>query len=317
MKIGDSMRVPTSLCPALRLAPDQAAFQANKLAYDPGAVACVVAFRTNQACNAQPTSDTGCGSLGWGILGSGAVCGSDIACAPGLYCKRILPSSGCGVCTPMAALGAPCGPLAFNAPCGSGSCDGAECLPVVGIGQMCAPQGTLCQPGLVCPSGTCSAPGGVGIICLFDDECQDGLFCDPATGKCAPRAQAGGDCATAACPFGFDCGFTAPLGDGGADAGPALCLPLSGAGGSCVFDSNGGQCLEAETCREDGKCSPIPGLGDLCDGGSCLAGSCQAGTCSLVTSGGACGQGIDCVSSICVRGAAPGCATLCVLSDGG
>jgi hypothetical protein len=316
MKIGDSARVPSSLCPALRLAPDQAAFLANKLAYDAAAVACVVAFRTNQPCNALPESDTGCGSLGWGLLGSGAVCGSDLACAPGLYCLRITPSSGCGVCTPLAALGDPCGPLAYNAPCGSGSCDGATCQTVVGIGMMCAPQATLCQAGLVCPSGVCAAPGGPGVICLFDDDCQDGLFCSPATGTCTARAQAGGTCDVGACPFGFDCGFTAPVGDGGADAGSALCLPLNGAGGSCVFDSSGGQCLEAETCRADGKCSPIPGLSDLCDGGSCLAGVCRSGTCSLVASGGTCGQNIDCVSSICVRGPAPACATVC-FSDAG
>jgi hypothetical protein len=316
MKIGDSMRLPSSLCPAQRLAPDQGAFLANKLAYDGTAVACVVAFRTNQPCNAFPDSDTGCGSLGWGILAPGEVCPSDLACVPGYYCKRNIPSSGCGVCTPMAAQGQPCGPLAFNAPCGSGACDGAECLTVVGIGQACAPQSTSCQPGLVCPSGQCVAPGGVGLICLYDDDCQDGLFCDPATGKCAARAQAGGGCATAACPFGFACGFGAPLGDGGADAGPALCLPLSGIGGSCVFDANGGQCLETEACQEDGKCAPIPGLGDACDGGSCLTGACQGGTCALVGAGGACGTNVDCTSSICVKGTAPGCASLCV-TDGG
>jgi hypothetical protein len=318
MKIGDSARVPTSLCPGQRLAPDQAAFLANQLAYDANAVSCVVSFRTNQACNSFPASDTGCPALGWGILGAGAVCASDLGCGPGLYCKRITPSSGCGVCTAVAALSDPCGPLAYNAPCGSGSCDGSECVPVVGVGQQCFPQANVCSAGLVCPSGQCVSPGGIGVICLFDNDCADGLFCDPASGKCAARAQAGGDCATATCPFGFLCGFTAPIGDGGVDGGPALCIPLNGAGGGCVFDNDGGWCLEAESCQLDaGKCAPIPGLSDPCDG-SCLVGACQTGSCALVAAGGDCVQNIDCVSSVCAKSlSGTTCASLCALADGG
>jgi hypothetical protein len=311
MTRGDSVRYEASLCPAQRLAQESAAFQAGKLAYDSSAVGCVTSYRTLQDCNALPDSDTGCGLIGWGIQPAGASCDTDISCGPGLWCKRLTATSGCGTCTLAAVQGDPCGPLASNAPCGSGACDGIACVPVVGLGQMCMPESINCSAGLICQMAGCAPPGGPGVICLFDTDCQDGLFCDPATGKCAARAQPGGDCATTECVLGFACGFVAPLADGGVDAGPVTCLPLGGMGQACVFGSDGGVCKEAESCQDDGKCSPIPALGDTCDAGPCLTGLCQGGSCSLAAAGGACGQNFDCISSLCVAAPTLVCAAAC------
>jgi hypothetical protein len=312
----DATRYEASLCPAERVAAETADFLAKKSAYDTNGVGCVTSYRTMQACNALVDSDTGCGLVGWGIQGVGQPCSTAISCAPGLWCKRSVANSACGTCTAVPVQGDPCGPLAQNAPCGSGTCDGISCVPVAGLGQMCAPESIACAPGLVCQSAGCAQPGNVGVNCLFDSDCADGLFCDPGSGKCATRAQPVGDCTTQECVLGFGCGFAAPVVDGGTDggidAGNPTCLPLGGMGQACVYAAGGGLCKEAETCGSDGKCAPIPALGDLCDGGACLAGICQSGSCSLSAGGGTCGQNIDCVSSICVAASMPTCASTCM-----
>ncbi|HUB08533.1 MAG TPA: hypothetical protein VMB50_16120, partial [Myxococcales bacterium] len=190
----------------------------------------------------------------------------------------------------------------------AGGCDGFNCQEVVGLGEACGPQSTICSPLLACNGlQLCENPGGVNVSCGSDGDCEEGLYCDPNLLECLFRLGDGGACPTGGCAFGFACAYpTGVSPDGGA---APTCQPMF-PDGPCV----GGFCLEGEGCL-DGGCVAQPGLGGACaDGGvPCLAGACVSGQCQELGEGQACQNDQACQTGLCGgTGTQPVCAGACV-----
>jgi hypothetical protein len=139
----------------------------------------------------------------------------------------------------------------------------------------------------------------VDLGCDADDDCDDGLVCDLASGACV----AGFDCSvnTTICGFcgdpGVECGFDATSAFCDVDHG-GVCRRSKGACAPCATD---GECAPGATglpsvCVDDGDggfCAP--GCGSCAEGFACVDGGCQplptAGTCSAAV---ACAVDDDC-----------------------
>jgi hypothetical protein len=117
----------------------------------------------------------------------GQSCQADPDCAPGERCADAR------VCRTPAALGNPCD---AGTPCPSGAvCDASICRQVVGAGEICPDEFTVCATGLACLAGihpghgTCQPPPAAGQPCDLNGRCADGLGCawQPfAPGYCEP-----------------------------------------------------------------------------------------------------------------------------------
>jgi hypothetical protein len=131
-------------------------------------------------------------------VGEGAVCGIDVSCDAGLYCR------GYGGlrdpdCQPVLGLGAPC-------PDGSGCAAGlvcnrfTACARYVGEGASCADVTTVCGTGLFCNgAGVCEAYPGDGETCTLERGCLDG-FCSSVDARCHRSGGTGDLCSeTAPC----------------------------------------------------------------------------------------------------------------------
>ncbi len=319
----DEARYAASLC-AGWIDLEQAAFDAGQFAYSVAAVACEVAFRQQQPCNASSSSLTGCEPLAWGTGLTGDNCGDDSACQFGDFCNRAVPGTTCGTCAADPGIGGACGPAASNAPCASGTCDGEACEPEVGLEQACysiGGGGAVCQPGLACLNGNCQTPGTAGTLCGGDSDCLDGLYCDSNLSVCTARPALHAPCPAGVCTFGLACSGGVPDGgatdggaeDGGADAGLPTCEPLNANGACTPVVSGYRACPEAEWCGPDGGCLPAPGLGDSCAGGApCLVGACVQGSCQALPAGQPCTAAEQCLTRQCGgSGPTPVCAGLC------
>jgi hypothetical protein len=77
--------------------------------------------------------------------------------------------------------------------------------------------------------------------------CLPGLYCDAATGKCAPLAGSGMPCGVGSKPPGNPGGCTPPL----------SCVGLPG-GATCSLGSTGAFCLDDQECAPGLACMPGP-----------------------------------------------------------
>lgn len=115
-------------------------------------------------------------------------------CAVGAQCRGLgcFPpdNAGCGVCSTLSPVGAPC-----NASCQTDlQCIGGTCLAYLREGDNCRFGGPLCAFGLAClgagaGQGRCAKRLGLGATCdPMAFECNDslGLSCDLATSRCQP-----------------------------------------------------------------------------------------------------------------------------------
>lgn len=167
------------------------------------------------------------------------------------------------------------------------ACVDETCEPLIALNGACDPAGgdAGCVEGTYCSATTnvCTTLGGSGDTCQFDDECGDGLACDPGTSTCqappAPIAN-GQSCDPAADACASFCSVCAP-----AEAGGALACRDRGAAGA--------YCEDDDHCRNGFICDPQtsacvvepvvdgPDLGAACDpdGPACDEGECVEGTC--------------------------------------
>jgi hypothetical protein len=182
-----------------------------------------------------------------GPRADGATCNSAAQCAS-TRCAYVVDAL-CGVCTPLAALGAACtsdGDCPSGAICGGGAC------------RVPSPTGAACDAAQRCAyPGVCAAPGcvaaiGLGEPCsLSDDRCdrQAGLFCG-AAGRCEPwlNSQPGEACdqtpaGWAACSGGSSCianRCEGPIPDGSPcvpDQAPFCLAPAQCLGSVCTLAS--------------------------------------------------------------------------------
>jgi len=127
--------------------------------------------------------------------------------------------------------------------------------------------GSRCDMPSDCP-GTCVALGVKDDTCIWDDDCQVGLGCNPFTSACSPNAAPGAECGGAvwgSCPPGYYCDET----------GATAACTLKKFSGDCSFDE---MCALGWKCL-GGTCTAVNKLGDPCKPGSNQC-DVQVGWCS-------------------------------------
>jgi hypothetical protein len=256
-----------------------------------------------------------------GQLTEGAACESNLECAEGLSCDLEAACPGkCVVPAPRDELPA-----------------GAAC-----VTEICVPAQAHCSQcalGLDCIGQVCVKTPAVGDSCMGVLGCGDALWCNGATGRCAPKAQLGEACsdfrqAAPDCAAGLWCDdppasptqtglchepsrsgqpcrsdlnciepFTCLPTPGGTPIDPGVCGDKQANGGACdSFDD-----CESHLCSQD-VCTPLPALGETCvdtcaEGLTCA----NTGNGSLCVTkryaGEPCGDGAACINSRCVAGA--------------
>ncbi len=198
-------------------------------------------------------------------------CYSNGDCAPTEFCKS--DPQGCnGVCTPLHKPGEKCGIDGILCVPGSVCTNGATCHVQVEakVGEKC--QYDFCGAGLYCKgfqsAKVCEAKGDVGIKCQSDQQCLDGLMCNPSY-TCAPPFADGASCVTvgnkAQCTSGSICAQTVDL----AGASTQTCLATKASGDACTSHS---QCTgTGQFCKglsqasgSSGVCAALPAAGSAC-----------------------------------------------------
>jgi hypothetical protein len=208
-----------------------------------------------------------------GSLAVDAGCEYNSQCAS-RYCQRA-QGSWCGVCRARDIAGAPCDPqqgscisslrCAYGCP-GPDSCAAADmvyrCAQEKALGSACD-NVTECRPGLVCVSGACTTPKGLGEVC----DSKESLSCDVAAdlscvdGVCIENsyAAAGAVCNTPSASYCSGLGACDGSDGHAVSTGPGTCSPPGAEGEACSSDSLchqpalclGGSCtspVNAETC---------------------------------------------------------------------
>ncbi len=190
-------------------------------------------------------------------------CGDDMACTGGkCVTRRAGPGQPCGEVN-----GFPfCDEEHFcrQAP---GATTPGTCERKAGLGGTCTGPGA-CLPSLRCSTlittGTCLAKAVTGEGCIAWDDCQDGLYCDVQSQRCARLPGPGGDCSFDVtgyrCAAGSACAFSATSDDrcvGWKDVGAACgysgeCLSNDCEYGALPDGGFGGTCVERCSQRADG-----------------------------------------------------------------
>jgi hypothetical protein len=111
-------------------------------------------------------------------------CQYDADCIGGLICDKgycgtksvVAPGGGCANVGETCPAGSYCGVL------GGGI---RSCVPKVGLGGACDDATAPCLESARCQGGVCVSQLGIGEICLADQDCTNGLFCEPFASLCA------------------------------------------------------------------------------------------------------------------------------------
>ena len=244
-----------------------------------------------------------------GICQQGCTPGNDATCPSGQTCSP-LSGAGLGVCIDGAASGSKAAGEACANPteCISGLCVGS------GSGYICmdscTPAADDCALGFSCVtlsngSGACVPSGGgqLGDECEFNNDCQ-GDACISISGPGFPPTPfCSQDCATTACPCGFNCSSF--------QGGAAYCTP--GEKVACVPDENpcttDSECISAlchmGLCKDPASPLECTAMEDCWNStGMCYAGLCET-ACITITPD--CPPGLGCkrmttneINGICV-----------------
>lgn len=192
-----------------------------------------------------------------GTVPNGAGCGANAQCQSA-YCR---PNGECGVC-------------AARQP-GAGTCSGND----------------ACQPGLVCATSLCVAPGEASAPCDMARPCRDNLYC--RAGVCAAKVPAGATC----------------------DASDQACDTAQGAGCNPFnkICQTVGVARTGEPCGLVNGTLVLCGAAGTCQGGSLLApGACAAAAddgapCGPMAEGKECLGPARCVGGLCRLPASASC----------
>ncbi|HEY8088867.1 MAG TPA: hypothetical protein VIF09_13500 [Polyangiaceae bacterium] len=193
-----------------------------------------------------------CQSPQAGALADGSACGESTQCAS-LDCRKPTGSY-CGTCVTPAQAGKSCA----SADCAAGlQCmSDSVCRALAAQGASCSAT-QHCQFPLVCKSGTCSTPEGLGASCSSTSSTCDstiGLVCDPQTQKCVA--------ATLVSP-GYACGVVSGK--------PMTCS----SGALCKFPSSSSATGKCVAAAADGASCNVT-TGPSCEGPAyCNGGVCR------------------------------------------
>lgn len=245
-----------------------------------------------------------------GPIGKGAECWGSWSCPAGLSCQTAFPGGTHACVTATAKEGDLCNPTEFS----------------------------MCEDGLGCnlmsDPAVCEESGSMGVQCLTDEDCEEGLICAPSwsvclLGKDYSPCKKDWDCQ--GYPVTHDCilalGVCSSHGVGSACqddcplplqcvTGPAphewpICQD-GGGGAYCDVDEQCDQpflCLDAEdgkrcggSLAEGGDCSSfVPGIVECEDGLVCNHGHNPPECLPLANSGEKCGDATDCVAGcLCI-----------------
>jgi hypothetical protein len=129
----------------------------------------------------------------------------------------------------------------------------AVCKRFSASGESCGAEGKRCQPDLLCIDAVCKPRVAVGGECKDQNECPDGIICNPATKKCdsvaaVTRSKEGAACAPG-CELGLHCVSTP-------EAQAGICKALLAEGMACeaVSSSSTVRCAQPFNCL-GGKCT--------------------------------------------------------------
>ncbi len=121
----------------------------------------------------------------------------------------------------------------------------ATCKPRLAEGAACVPSDNKCQPGLVCPSGTCKRLPDTGESCAGVGQCDDlTQACSPINQTCVARRQPGEACSMQS--FQSDCVFYAKCTNG-------VCEALALLGEDCSQK----ECVRGTRCGAGVKCTAV------------------------------------------------------------
>lgn len=240
-----------------------------------------------------------CNNVFRGTVAAGESCSGDLECESG---RCIIPPRTCsGRCAPLRSEGGPCAshsdcrdllacvdgacrrPPGEGEPCTGLCAEGLRCesrrgicVPLPAEGESCSSYGNSCRRGLVCMSGRCSPPPGLGEPCYLrwgTPLCHDGLRCHD--GICAEPRPEGAACrSTSECRFGSRCH------DG-------RCATVRNRGERCTAET---PCALGLGCI-DGRCRTLPDIGERCFDSGCLRGRCVDGRCTDLPLDAACEPG--------------------------
>ena len=200
-------------------------------------------------CAARPVLGASCGN--------GTVCATGLGCETGKTTCQTLPKAG-QKCLLGAVGPTLCAP-GFACKADSFTCDAPPVL-----GQPCAADNTCSDADIdgdgkkgdlacnLAKGSTCAAKLANGVPCQ-NEACQDGLFCDASSGKCAKTYSAGASCKSDnECGAGNSCIPNA--------SGKLSCGPLPKVAESCLTDCASG--LFCAIGTQNTSCQP-PICGDL------------------------------------------------------
>jgi hypothetical protein len=207
----------------------------------------------------------------------GEACDDDLRCASGLTCQG-------GTCAELPVEGEACvsGRCASGLFCERQEGGDARCRALRTRGESCASGGgqssEACAEGLFCTRAlTCQPPGGPGEACnVFQvGSCEDGLWCERATGTCRAPAAEGAPCNPAwetACADGLGCA----CGQANRDdcrhpvrepVATDTCAPLAPVGDACFRSA---ECATGFCSFDPGAPASTPGVCVDPDGRACL-----------------------------------------------
>ncbi|KAL0038422.1 hypothetical protein WJX77_005952 [Trebouxia sp. C0004] len=251
---------------------------------DPATTQCSFPVEANGDCDSTDQCDEG-------LICSNAICAAapaNLPCTNSSVCAHGSICDSSGFCDLPGHPGVSC---VLDGDCGTDLCTNGTCVRRIASGQTCI-EGDPCDFGLICRAdlgSTCAFPSYAGDVCQSTAVCQTGLQC--VSGRC-----------TAPLSFGAACTQADQCASGSVCNGQSVCAEAIAIGGSCQATADcaiqavcsSGQCTGVSAgaaCVSTDQC----GNGFVCNSSSiCSLPAPMYGPCGI---SGDCESGLTCYSN--------------------